>query len=428
MLRLLHFLTVAVYLLLPVAVVATILLRRKRDDAATAGSRLGSVAVTFIAGLAIAASLCLIYGRASGGYVPLKQVMLATYFAAGLLLVLRGFDAGLIWLLRRALWLHRPAEPTAGRGARVFFMYMVRTVILLAVGLPYVMAAVMVYRPKVTPHDDPRSQLGFNFERVEFEASDGTRLVGWWMPADATGARRGDARREDFGRNTVILCHGLASSKSNQLILGRRLVPGGFNVLAFDFRAHGESGGQLSSFGATEKLDVLAAVRWVRENRADESQEIFGVGASMGAAALIAAAADPSPEGQAISAIASYAAYDDIDLLLHDLSREYFEQPLGWLLERLGLPIASAHVGANLADFSPASTISALWPRPVLFIHGHRDEIVPFARGRSLFDSAAQPRYHLWYPRGSHNDIVSDEAAAEVVAEFFRQARPIPVI
>src|SRR5688500_15805446 len=99
MLRLLHFLIVALYLFLPVTVVATQLLQRRRrddNDATTTGSRLGTIAVTFIAAFAIAVSLCLIYGRATGGHVPLKQMLLATYFAAGLLLLLRGFDAALI--------------------------------------------------------------------------------------------------------------------------------------------------------------------------------------------------------------------------------------------------------------------------------------------------------------------------------------------
>jgi fermentation-respiration switch protein FrsA (DUF1100 family) len=449
MLRLLHLVIVATYCVLPAAVAGSILLtrRRKRDTASTpgapgkpdslngpdAGSRLSSLAITFIAALAIAVALCLIYARASNGHVPLTQMLLATYFAAALLLLLRGFDAAIIWLLRYALWLHRPGDPSVGRGARVFALYITRTVILLAVGLPYVMAVVMTYRPKVTPGDDPRSQLGFKFERVEFTASDGTRLSGWWIPADPQPARRrrgmpAPATRADAGQNTVIICHGLASSKSNQLILGRRLVPGGFNVLAFDFRAHGESGGQLTSFGALEKRDVLAAVRWVRETHPDKSQKIFGVGASMGGAAVIAAAADPSPEGQAIEAIATYAAYDDLDLLVHDVSREFFERPLGWMLEHVGVPIASAHAGVDLTAFAPAREVSNLWPRPILYIHGREDDIIPFRRGQNLFDFTPQPKYHLWYPQGTHNDIVSDEAAAEIVAEFFRRAKSVPVI
>jgi len=448
MLRLLHLLIVVTYLVLPAAVVGAILLKRRRSrNGAAAGaagpaatsettdpaSALGSIAVTFVAALAIAVSLCLIYARASDGHVPLTQMLLATYFAAGLLLILRGFDAAVIWLLRYVLWLHRPGAPTVARGARIFTLYIARTVILIAFGLPYVMAVVMTYRPKVFPRDNPQTQLGFKFERVEFTASDGTRLSGWWIPAalQAPPRRRNPAAAPpsaERGQNTVILCHGLAASKSNQLILGRRLVPGGFNVLAFDFRAHGESGGQLTSFGAIEKRDVLAAVRWVRENHPQEAHKIFGVGASMGGAALIAAAADPSAEGQAIDAVATYAAYDDLDLLVHDVSKEYFERPLGWVLEHVGVPIASAHTGVNLTAFAPAREVSNVWPRPILYIHGKQDEIIPFARGENLFDFTSQPKYHLWYPKGAHNDIVADEAAAAIVAEFFRTAKSVPVI
>src|SRR5439155_18247527 len=176
--------------------------------------------------------------------------------------------------------------------------FSLRVCILILIGLPYIMAAVMTYRPKVAPADDPRKQLGYSFEPVSFRTSDGLSISGWWMPAIEQSRRR--ARRVDFGSNTVIACHGLGSSKSNQLIMARPFVPAGYNVLIFDFRAHGQSDGQLSSFGDLERRDVLAAARWLRESRSAQSKEIFGVGASMGGAALIAAAADPSEEGQSI--------------------------------------------------------------------------------------------------------------------------------
>src|SRR5439155_16973965 len=236
----------------------------------------------------------------------------------------------------------------------------------------------------------------FHYERVEFETADGVKLVGWWIPA-AEPLRRAAARSsrwEHWGRETVLVCHGLASSKSNQLILARRLVPGGFNVLAFDFRAHGESGGQVTGYGALEKNDVLAAVKWVRDARPDQAQKVFGVGASMGAVALIAAAADDSDQGRSISAIATYAAYDDMPDLMHDISLAFFHQPLGFLLEHLGLPMAGVHAGVNLSAWSPKQEVARVWPRPILFIHGQMDEIIPFERGRALFESASQPKYH----------------------------------
>ena len=196
----------------------------------------------------------------------------------------------------------------------------------------------------------------------------------------------------DWGTQTALVCHGLAASKSNQLILARQLVPGGYNVLAFDFRAHGESGGQIASFGANEKLDVLAAVQWLRDHRPQQSQRIVGVGASMGAAALISAAAVPNdPNAAAIDAIAAYACYDDLWDMTRNVSETYFAPPLDWLLLHIGLPIAAGQSGADLLHYSPARDAAALWPRPILLIHGERDEIIDFSRGQAPTTQMGMP-------------------------------------
>src|SRR4029078_1443198 len=98
----------------------------------------------------------------------------------------------------------------------------------------------------------------------------------WWIPG-ASG---------ETGR-TILLCHGHSANKATQLSLVRKLVPIGYNVLAIDFRGHGESAGQLTSFGDLERRDVLGAVRWLRATHPEATHKIFGLGASMGAAALI---------------------------------------------------------------------------------------------------------------------------------------------
>src|SRR4051812_21403981 len=437
--RVLHFLIVALYIALPVTALARAALTRRRPDGSgpTAAAKIASVLVTCLAGVAISLVMCLIYGRALNGHVPARQVLLGSYFATGLLLLLRSFDIGLLWGLRRAAGLHRPGPDNWKRAGKAIAVMLSRTVILVVFGLPFVMAAIMTYRPKVEPRDNPLSQLGFPYERVEFESRDGVKLVGWWIPAIEpvqSPRRRQQQQRqpapqwEHFGRETVVVCHGLAASKSNQLILARQLVPGGFNVLAFDFRAHGESGGQNTRYGALEKDDVLGAVKWLRSTRSTKCEKIFGVGASMGGVALLAAAADDSEEARAISGIATYAAYDDMPALMHDVSDAFFRPPLGFLLEHLGLPMAGAHAGVNLSAWSPRQIVPRVWPRPVLFIHGQMDEIIPFERGHELFDAASQPKYHAWFPQGSHNDIISNDAAAAIVLQFFKVAAPVPVI
>jgi alpha-beta hydrolase superfamily lysophospholipase len=281
-----------------------------------------------------------------------------------------------------------------------------------------IMAAIMTYRPKVVVDDDPQRQLGYDFQAVAFTSTDGLRLSGWWIPA----------RGEVVSDRTVILCHGLASQKANQVVLARGFVPHGYNVLVFDFRAHGESGGQLTSYGDLERRDVLGAVRYLLAHRPDQSRFIYGVGISMGGAALIAAAADDSPEGRAIDAVAVYSTFDDLQRLADDVADGNFLFPVNHLVRRIGLPMAGLHAGTDLWHFRPEELIALIWPRPVMVIHGQMDQTIPFARGQRLYLRALQPKRRLWLMDAGHNDILAIDAALDAVRDFFDHAEPRLVI
>ena len=67
------------------------------------------------------------------------------------------------------------------------------------------------------------------------------------------------------------------------------------NVLLFDFRGHGDSDGHTISLGRHERLDVLAAVHYLRAQRAEQARTVMGLGISMGASALTHAAAEIEP-------------------------------------------------------------------------------------------------------------------------------------
>jgi uncharacterized protein len=433
-----------------VAALAIAIAQARRARRAQPLASLASLALTGGAGAAVGLAVAMVYAAATGGRLVPTQVALATYFATGLLLLLKLFDFALIAALARAfrLPLAPPAavdataaadapdettpeklpraKPPRRLIARAVLAGVLRVLILAGVGLPYVMASVLTYRPKVRPADDPTAQLGLPFEQVTFDATDGTRIVGWFIPASPRTAR--DEPWDGWGKQTAIVAHGLAASKSNQLVLARLLPEHGFNVLIFDFRAHGESGGQLTTFGDRERRDVLGAVRWLRANRAAGATRIVGVGASMGAAALIAAAADDSDEGRAIEAIAAYGTYDHLGGLTRSVTTDYFFEPLRTLLVYVGLPLASVQTGANLSAFEPAALANDLWPRPLLVIHGRKDEIIRFDHGQALYDRAPEPKGYYWLPEGTHNDIVTNETAARVVAAFLRLAKPVPMI
>ena len=421
--RVVGFILSVVYVMTPAAVAAYAVVRaaRARSVRPAAG-----FLITCFSGLVIGTAMASIFAVAVAGRVRVGQVFVTAYFAIAALCLLKGLS----WLLERgSLRLmgvaKKPEQLPLPRLYRTRFTaaFVLRALVLYAIGLPYVMAVAMVYRPKAGPVGDPLEQLGFPFEHVAFRATDGIALDGWWIPARAP-TPSDLKQRPDWGRRTVLLCHGLGANKANQLVMAQDLVPGGYNVLAFDFRAHGDSGGQLTTFGDLERRDVLGAIRWLRQNRPKESGRIYGVGASMGAAALIAAAGEDD-EGQALEAIAAYGTYDDLGALVETVAHRYFVPPLGWLAIRAGLPIASAHAGRPIGRFAPIAEVQKLWPRPILVIHGKADRIIDFSHGQDLHRQALQPKYYYWVDRADHNDVVADPVLSRAVLLFFDNARSI---
>jgi pimeloyl-ACP methyl ester carboxylesterase len=86
------------------------------------------------------------------------------------------------------------------------------------------------------------------------------------------------------GDRGVVLAHGGRFNKESWEKQARTLATAGFRVLAFDFRGYGQSRGpgQSDPLSAPLHLDVLAAVRYLRNNGA---KTVAVVGGSMGGSA-----------------------------------------------------------------------------------------------------------------------------------------------
>ncbi len=399
----------AFYVLLPVSV---LLLRIRRARLTGRKRPLWELFGLACWGLMLSIGLSFTFAFMAAAYISVRQVLIGMYFCVAMLIILRTLDGLLVRASRRFI---RPRTVT---GAFLVAMptAILRVGLLFAIGLPYVMSTVMIYRPKVLPGNNPGDRWGVAYQDVSFPAVDGTRIAAWWIPASVQNDRSG---------RTVIVCHGLGSSKSNHLSLGTDLYAAGYNILAIDFRAHGESAGQLSTFGDRERADVLGAVRWLMAAHPGQTKRIYGVGASLGAAALIAAAGDASVEGQRIDAVAVYGTYDSLRNEIRTVMKDYFPKPLGWLLENVGVPMASLHVGRNLKAFAPVDSAQQIWPRPLLVIHGTDDEIIRFEHGQRLFQQSLQPKQFIQIEKGTHNGIIEDQEAHREVLEFFDNARSL---
>ncbi len=185
----------------------------------------------------------------------------------------------------------------------------------------------------------------------------------------------------------------------------------------FDFRGHGESDGHTISLGSREKLDVLAALAYLRRDRPDQAREVIGLGVSMGAAALIGAAAEVAEPFDAIILDSGFASAVELtDQVLHpvpDAVRPY--------LAGVGIPLASLDSGCWLADVRPETKIARL-RGPVLIIHAEEDPLIPANHALRLYGQALQPKTLWLAPTRGHGSALfqAEKAYLQTIRHWYQ--------
>src|SRR5919199_1201035 len=217
-------------------------------------------------------------------------------------------------------------------------------------------------------------------EEVSFaSAEDGLPLSGWFFRTMGP-----------LPAPTVVLSHGVWTGRRECLPLALRFQAAGYNVLCFDFRAHGLSGGRFTSVGQHETKDVLGAVEYLRGRPEVDALRIGAIGFSMGAVATIQAASR-CPDVAAVVADSAYATF--VDAVRYSF-RQVAVLP-HYPFAPLALRCARWIVNADARQLRPIDVIGCVAPRPVLITHGGADEIVPAQHAVWLFQAAEEPK-ELW--------------------------------
>ena len=189
-------------------------------------------------------------------------------------------------------------------------------------------------------------------EDVTFKSTDGVRLSGWLFRGAAATA-------------PIVLCHDLGESKNAVMNIAIALNKAGFTVLAFDFRAHGASGGSGSTLGIQEARDVLGAIDFVanRPKQDLDARKIGVYGTGMGAHAAVLAAADRP----AVRVLVLDGLWPDARFTL--VRHVFADWP--WGARHLGaVPVALFPVvaGASIKDGRAADVLPALGRRDLLLV------------------------------------------------------------
>ncbi len=223
------------------------------------------------------------------------------------------------------------------------------------------------------------------YENIYFTTEDKVLIKGWFIPCEES-------------EKTIILMHGWGMNRSDILKNTYFLHDLGFNLVYFDFRALGESGGKVSSIGYLETRDALAAVKYLKETRPESCKKIGLYGLSMGGMVAICEGAR-SPDIDCVVAEASYYSFRRV------VSR------WAWVHHKVPsfpiIPIVLHYIRrylrVNPERYSPKYNIAKIAPRPVFIIHGRYDNIVPAAQAKLLFKRAGEPKEIWLVPGAKHN-------------------------
>lgn len=254
-----------------------------------------------------------------------------------------------------------------------------RVLIVAALAGPYLLATFTIHWVKFADDTDPWQQSDMPFRQVQFDATDGVRLQGWFIPA----AEASDA--------TVIIAPGRELTKACFLPYAKAFRDNGYNVLLMDLRGTGGSMGHTYSFGIREAEDVRGAVRYLKDAHPRASRYLFGFGISHGAAAVISAA---SADDRIQAVVVADSTFAGADWSTKKLTAS-LPGPVGEYIRRATLLVASAQLGCALPETGTARAIARLSPRPVLIVHestwGPNGES-PNDPARSLYRAAREPK------------------------------------
>lgn len=186
---------------------------------------------------------------------------------------------------------------------------------------------------------------------------------------------------KNSGTKYALVCHGYTSKAKHMAGFVNKFHSLGYNVLAVDARAHGDSEGTKIGMGWAERFDVIEWINYIISLEPDAQIILHGV--SMGASTVLMASGEELPKNvKAIIADCGYTSEWD------EFRQEADVLHIPWF------PVLNASSAISKVrdgyDFKQASAVEQVKKShtPTLFIHGSEDELVPYGMLNELYSAA----------------------------------------
>ena len=215
----------------------------------------------------------------------------------------------------------------------------------------------------------------------------------------------------------VIAVHGYTDSANFMVDSAKHFLSYGYNVLLPDLRAHGKSDGKYIGMGWLDKDDIMLWIDYLIATYGNIKIILYGI--SMGAATVMMTSGEklPSNVRMVIEDCGYTSAWDE------------FKHELKYLFH---MPAFPALYNANIitilkAKYSlkKASSIKQIKKSkiPILFIHGDKDNFVPFYMLDKLYNAATCKKERLVIKGAAHveSQWIDSEKYWHTVRKFIKR-------
>lgn len=248
------------------------------------------------------------------------------------------------------------------------------------IGISWI-AGSMLLAPVNHPLGSPPDDLPM--ESIRIPSLSGSSIAAWHLPCEGA-------------TSTVLLLHGIRANRRSMLARAKVLNKAGYATLLIDFQAHGESPGEYITAGYLERLDVDAAVGFIRSRNPDH--KIGVVGCSMGGVATLLA----SPIEidalvlESVFPTVAEAVHNRIALRLGPLHHVLAPALLVQLPLRLGISPSQIRPIDKVADVEC----------PVLVASGDLDLHTTLEETQRLYNAAHDPKKLVVFKGATHTDLM----------------------
>jgi len=240
-----------------------------------------------------------------------------------------------------------------------------------------------------------------NTREVSFPSKSGSQLSGWFLEAKQ-------------GKGGVLLLHGVKSNRLQMLNRAKFLQKAGYDVLLFDFQAHGESRGEQITFGYLESLDAKSAFDYLQDRLCNPSVGVIGV--SLGGASALLGDVKLKAKVLILEGV-----YPTIEEAIENRLKIYLGSVGTYFTSLLTLQL-KPRLEIGVDDLKPIEELKYV-KGAVMIIAGANDKRTTLKESKKMFAEAKEPK-ELWIVEGAGHvdfDKVNKDKYKKKVLDFLEK-------